>query len=569
MAVDTSGPPAGGAAGSQGSASFMHPAARALSVFDQAPAGLAVVDGRGRLEAVNPRWCSLLGCSREALLGRTLQDVLPVPMEEAPGADGEEAGPFWCRLAPGVVADSGLLLSHHPLGERGHRLLILFAEDELSDVARQDPLTGLASTVAFQDRLTHAIERADRLEQPLALLVIQLDGYRDLARQDRALAWRLLRQVSRRMAQTFRAEDSLGALGEGRWVVLIEHPVTPERLQVVVLRFQEAMEAPFELTPRPLLLTASVGIACYPEDAEDGEALFAGAEGALERTLAEGPGGYAFQRRQLHHRLDRRAEFRARLQEALFDPGHHFQLRFQPLVAPEAGHCLALETLIRWQHPHRGALQPRDFLPLVAEMGESVRLDRWVLERIIRQRRDWVAAGSPLGRLDVSVNLAVASLDQRVFDGRPLDHFLRQQEVDLDWLLLEIDAGQLMAQGGEHLHLLKRLRRLGVRLVADELDRAPLLMEALAALPLGHAKIGRRLVSSLGRKPAADRAFGALLSVLEALGIEGMLVGVETREQRREGSRPGIVMLQGNLIAPPLEAPALAEWLRRHGGEPG
>lgn len=554
MAVDASGPPSGPSSPPPGSRVAAHPMGQSALAFERAPVGLAVVDGRGLLQIANLRFCALTGRSLKSMRGRPIAELLPVAEALADEASA------WHTLElddpSGVARELRVIVQ--PLDDGKSRLLTLAALDE---AMAGDALTGLASAWLFQDRLVHAMERADRLDQGLALLLIALDGHEALpGRVGPAVARGLERQVSRRIEQTFRGEDSVARLGWARWGVLIEHPVSPQSLQVAAQRFLEAMDAPFDAADRPLLLTTSIGIARYPEDGEDDEELMARAAEALSRAGKAGPGRHDFFDVRLRRHLEEQEAFRRQLLEALLAPGKHFHIVYQPQVDPLGVTCQGLEALVRWQHPRRGLLHPRDFLPEAAAMGQLIRLDRWVLERVILQHRQWREEGSTLASLGVSVNLDVAMLEQSVFDSRPLDHFLRQQAEDLSWLSLEIEGAGLMARGEAHAHLLKRLGSLGVQLVADELGCAPLDLFQLSALPVSRAKVSRRLVSGLGRRPNADRTLAALASCLAALGVQAVGVGVETRAQLEVVRGLDFASMQGNLFSPPLGVAELATW---------
>ena len=386
MAVDASEPPSGPPSSSPDRRVAAHPSALA---FEHAPVGLAVVDGRGLLQIANPRFCALIGRSLKAMRGRPVVELLPVAEALA-----DEASSAWHTLElddPGNVSRE-LLVIVQPLDDGKSRLLTLAALDE---AVAGDALTGLASAWLFQDRLIHALERADRLDQGLALLLIELDGHEALPGQvGQRVARELERQVARRIERTFRGEDSVARLGRARWGVLIEHPVSPQSLQTAAQRFLEAMDAPFAGVGHSLLLTTSIGIARYPEDGDGDEELMTRAEEALVRAARTGAGRHDFFDARLRRRLEEQETFRRELQEALLSPGQHFHIVYQPQIDAVGGACRGVEALVRWQHPRRGLLQPRDFLPAAAEMGQLIRLDRWVLEQVIHQHRRWQEEGT-------------------------------------------------------------------------------------------------------------------------------------------------------------------------------
>lgn len=585
MSDDAIPPPSDSAASRPSERVVAHPSLQAAMAFAQAPLGLALIDERDRLQLANLAFCDLVGLSLDAMQGRRVAEVLPIGETASlglatvlpawrhlafEGLDGENRELLF-RLAD---VDDGRAVIHRGqadskgVQESALRVLTLFSLDELlAAMPGQDAFSGMVSRWLFQDRLFHAMERADRLDQGLALLLIELDDHPALPeRVDRQAAWKTMRQVARRIGQTFRGEDSVARLGAARWGVLIEHPVSPQSLQVAALRCLEVMDAPFEAAGRPLLLTTSIGIARYPEDGETDEELMACAERALGRATRSGPGGYDFFDARLRQGLEAEQDFRRELQEALLAPGQHFHVVYQPVVEPRSGQWQSLEALVRWEHPRRGLLYPRDFLPDAAAMGQLIRLDRWVLEQVIFQHRQWDGSGSALAMKGVSVNLAATMLEQRVFDGRPLDQFLRAQGQALSWLSLEFEVSGLIARGPAHRHLLERLKQLGVTLMVDDVGTQPIDLVQLAMLPFHRAKVGRGLVAGIGKQRHVEQALAALREGFMTLKIDVILVGVETPHQRDMALAMGFEQMQGNLFSPPLAEGELGDWAQAQSG---
>ncbi|SEL74886.1 EAL domain-containing protein [Halomonas daqiaonensis] len=548
-----------------------HPALLSRLVVEHTPMAMVVLDVQGRVLWANPGFFALLGMKEGDLVGKPLTDImrmvswLPVPYE----SNSELATQQWQRiwLASEGIESSRMVLMSDMTPEpapAGVARMLAFVELRAGQSGEfppfADPQTGLASQWVFEDRLHHAIERADRHDQRLATLLIRLDRADDIRQAyGEAVMQTLLPQISRRLTGTLRGEDSITYLGDDRWGVLIEHPVTPENLQAAALRCLEAMEAPFQLGRPPLLLTLSIGIAMHPDDGNTPEELMGNADHALGQAR---PASHTFFDRELKRMLSKRMALRHSLQEALLSPDRHFDVVYQPQVDLESGCCVGVEALVRWRHPKQGVLQPDAFLPMVAEMAQMVRLDRWVIEQVMAQHQRWQSAEAPLAGLRISVNLDASLLEQTVFDDRPLDRFLRQMSGELSWLSLEIDGQVLSKQADVHSLLLRRLSRMGVRLVVDNLGSAPVDLIRLAVLPVSQGKIGREMVHGLtDSSPFARQAFSALSQCLKALQLESIVVGVETVEQLTAAREKGLDQVQGNLLGTPMAASELATWL--------
>lgn len=560
-----------GEGGTGASSLRQHPALLSRLVLEHISMALVVLDVQDEVLWVNSSFQVLLGLGEGELVGKRLTDIMRM-VSWLPGQYDVEVQPVtrrWQRIwlaSEGIEASRMVLMSEAiPEGTpAGVAKMLAFVELQVGQVGEfppfSDPHTGLASRWVFEDRMRHAMERADRHDQQLAVLQVRLDRGSDVRQvYGEPVMQALLPQVSRRLTNTLRAEDSITYLGSDQWGVLIEYPVSPESLQSVALRCLEAMEPPFKLGRPPLLLTLSIGIAMYPDDGSTPEQLMTNAGQALDQAR---PASHTFFDRELRRLLSKRMALRHCLQEALLCPDRHFDVVYQPQIDLGNGRCVGVEALVRWRHPQQGVLQPDAFLPMVAEMAQMVRLDRWVIEQVIAQHQRWQAAGAPLSDLKISVNIDANLLEQTVFDGRPLDRFLRQASSELSWLGVEVD-GQVLSEHAEaHSLLLRRLSRMGVQLVVDNLGGAPVDLVRLAMLPVSQGKIGRELVHGLGdSSPFARQALSALSQCLKALQLGSIMVGVETAAQLTEARDKGLDQVQGNLLGPPMAASELAEWL--------
>src|SRR5690554_2165400 len=331
MAINQSGPSPGGRPTGPGVGH--HPVALASLAFQNAGVGLATIGAGGRLLTANAVFCQLVGLSDKELANSVDIDKL-LPVGEAlsrAGIQGEPGGWHEVYLLDAQAEGGELLLSVMDLEAEGIRLLTLVPRSLIAGGApSRDALTGLGSPALFHDRLEHALKRAERHGHSLAIMLVELDLPSRRISQERWQRWQLLGQVTRRLRRVLREEDSLARLGEGRWGVLIEQSDTPQALHAVALRLEEAMDAPFRQAAVRTLLTLSIGIARYPEDAEDIESLMASAQLALKRSRRLGPGLHAFRDSRVHRNILAHEALLEQLQDALSCPDPHFHLMFQP-----------------------------------------------------------------------------------------------------------------------------------------------------------------------------------------------------------------------------------------------
>ncbi len=541
-----------------------HPAALASLAFEGARLGLATLGADDRLLTANAAFRDLVGLSPEQPLHEIeIAKLLPIGSAlSCTVSPSVQAGWHEVYLRDAEAESGELLFSVTALDDDGIRLLTLVPRGVVSGggVSR-DALTGLGSPALFRDRLEHALARAKRHEYSLAMMVVELNLPPRRVGLVRWQRWQLMEQVTRRLVRVLREEDSLARLGEGSWGVLIEQPLTAQALHAVALRLEEAMDAPFKQGGGSTLVTLSIGIARYPEDAEDVDELMASAGVALKTSRRLGPGSHAFRDLQLRKEIEAHEALLEQLQEALLSPGAHFHLVFQPQCDVETGRWVGLEALVRWSRPGHGVIYPDELLPAIQELGAQVRLDRWVLSQALEARAGWQKSGLALGALPLSVNLSLETLDQNVFDGCPLDQFLKRYSPALEGLCLEVPASAFSGLAEEHRHLLKRLQRQGLTLVADGLESGPVSLVALAALGVRGAKLAPAIVAEMEQSRLVRQGARGLIAGLHELGLATIAVGVESESQYDRVCRLGVAGVQGNYLCPPLGADELlARW---------
>lgn len=573
MTDNSVGPQGGG-----GANMVRHPAAIARLVADKGPMASVLLDHAARILWSNERFQHLAEASADDLRGQRLADLLqllPGMSDESRALEGD-----WQRvwLTPrGGKAPRLILMSEtRPANPEREDLRLLTFIDAPAGSGRSaagpalaDPQTGLTSRWVFEDRIGHALERADRNGQQVAVLLMRLDHAERLQERGEAAVQLLLQQISRRLSGTLRAEDSVAYLGNYRWGALLEHPVSPDRLQMAALRCLEAMEAPLASETPPLLMTLSIGIAIYPADGETPAELLDAAQQALGHAE---PGRWAFLDRRLRRQLDRRLALRASLQEALLAPERHLEVVYRPQRQSKTWRCRGAECLVRWRRRRpRGGQDLAELLVQMAEPEEKVRLGRWAIGQAAWQHQQWRAQRSPLAELDITVAIDARLLTQTAFDGCTLDRFLAELQAPLDWLTLQVDSQALEALGSEHSLLFRRIARLGVRLSVGNLGGSAVNLQHLARLPIAAVTLSRQLVERpRGRgqvEPSDYRMLDALAASLQRLGLAMTADGIDMPKQLEAACLAGVERVQGRLVGSAMSAEALQRWLSGRGIE--
>ena len=443
----------------------------------------------------------------------------------------------------------GVVLNWRDITER--KLL----QERLEHQATHDPLTDLPNRTLFIDRLEHAILRAARHEKRVAVLFVDLDGFKPINDSlGHEAGDQLLVAVAGRIQKAVRASDTVGRFGGDEFAVLLEDMTGEAEITKMVERIMEGFSDAFSVAGREVRLGASVGISWRSSDEEKRKEILHKADAALYRAK-RGRTPYrvydlaADLRTGL--RSPERLELKGELRRAI--RREEFVIFFQPMVRLGGSNAIVgVEALPRWEHPERGLLLPGEFMPLVEEtMGLIVPMGRWVLGEACRQAREWQEryAGEP--PLSVSVNL---SAEQVRYPGLTQDvaSVLSESGLEAANLVLEITESTLIQDTEATEVVLGELEALGVRLAIDDFGKGYSSLSYLKMLPVNVLKIDRSFVEGLGKDPRDTTIVEAMVSLAHSLGLEAVGEGVETAEQLEHLEAMGCELAQGFYLARPL-----------------
>ncbi|QTP59520.1 diguanylate cyclase [Billgrantia antri] len=559
-----------------------HPARLVQHAFEQSQNGLVITDGDGNILLVNDAFCRIAGVDRAETSGwpiehfylsRRTPSHLPVTADTTPSLTHSWQQEVLCRSTEGeslpvLMTVDAMLDEHQQPRHFLHTFVQLFRSNgEMLDDRHWihiDPITGLPNWLLLRDRLSHALAQAERADTTLALLFIDIDQFKTINDSvGHTEGDRILGELAQRLQREVRSKDTLARLGSDQFVVLLEKDGTPEAAQLVAERLHEALEPPFTSGDRYLLMTASIGIALYPTDAQDVEPLLAAARSAMFIARKKGPGRLAFVDRRLTAQLKEKYRLESLLSEAIHMPSHHLELHYQPELDRSSLRCTGLEAVLRWKRPTHWQHPPGDYLDTLARLGLGVRLNRWMIQTAIADHRRWHDSGTALGKLPVAIQLCESHLAQDTFDHRPLDHFLRHQGHDsFEWLTLKVPAQGLGGELDKATHLLKRLERLGIRLAVEGFGSQAVDLAWLSRLPFHKATVDARL---LGMHHEGRRLLEASCRMLNALDIEPVLVSIDEGSVAAGLEGISARLVQGDLYSPAMPADALESWLETHG----
>lgn len=432
-------------------------------------------------------------------------------------------------------------------------------EQQLEQMAHYDSLTGLANRLLLTDRLTHAMADAERYGNALAVVYIDLDGFKEVNdTHDHHVGDRLLQVIAARMKDIVRDSDTLARLGGDEFVAVLNHFQQEQQGAMLLDRLLEAIQKPIEIDGKRLQISASFGVSVFPQkDGIDPDQLLRQADQAMYTAKTRGKNQY--------HYFDEAVELRARAQEAEINrlrqalKQREFVLFYQPKVDLRTGKILGAEALLRWQHPEQGLLAPASFLPRLNRHPFSVELGEWVIDEALRQLQAWCIEGLDLS---VSVNLFHLQLEQESFVEVLQHHLAVYPDVPPTLLEFEIIETDALRDIEVVSMIVKHCAELGIRFHIDDFGTGYASLAYLRKLPVHSLKIDRSFVQGMHEQADDQAIVEAIIRLGQAFQVDIIAEGVERIEHGQLLMQLGCHVLQGYRISRPVPADELVMWLQ-------
>ncbi|MCC2961092.1 EAL domain-containing protein [Massilia sp. IC2-278] len=536
-------------------------------------ASLALVD-------VSDGACRLLGFSREALLridpvalGLTTADQLQRHLDtngaahesdiaetELLRAGGEGAVPVEISWQWEEAGSSKLLIAvARDISERRH------AQQRLKHLASYDALTGLPNRTLFFQNLREAIELAQDKAWRVAVLFITLDRFKIVNDSlGPALGDELLRQFSNRLMRVMDLRDAVGRLGGDEFAVVLNMTREQEHEPVhVANEIREALRTPFDLNGKKAVLTASIGIAMYPDDALEPGTLVKYADTAMVRAKEAGRDGYRFFTAGMNVQVLARLDLEVALRGAL--EGEQFVLHYQPKLELNTGRVTGVEALLRWNRPGHGLVYPAEFVPVLEETGMVVRIGDWIVDAACRQIAEWNEQG--VREVRVAVNVSSRQFVEGDLEG-VVRAAIERHGIDPGMLELELTESALMTNAERTIEVLQRLKKLGIRIAIDDFGTGYSSLAYLKRFPIDKLKIDIAFVRDIVTNPDDAAIALAIISMAHSLHMQVIAEGVETRAQMAYLRRNRCDEIQGFHFSRALPAAQLAALVRKNRAAP-
>jgi diguanylate cyclase (GGDEF)-like protein len=431
-------------------------------------------------------------------------------------------------------------------------------EQQLHHQAFHDPLTGLPNRALFMDRLQHALTRANRRGNKVAVLFTDLDNFKVINDSlGHEVGDQLLVAVAERLKTCLRPEDTAARLGGDEFTILVEDIAGVGEGVQIAKRIAEILQPPFALEDQEVFATVSTGIALNSPAQEHSADLLRHADLAMYRAKHRGKARYEVFEPSMDAKAVERLILETGLRRALVR--QQFRVYYQPIVALENDKVAGVEALVRWEHPQRGLLLPEAFLSVAEETGLIVRIGQWVLREASKQARIWQERYPGTPPLTISVNLST----REFFHPKLVAEVLGESEIDPASLQLEITEGAMTTNGTSSTdRTLRNLKRMGVQLAIDDFGLGYSSLSYLKRFPVDFLKIDRSFIAGLRGEPNGvskdTEITKAMIELTHALGLRVIAEGVETSEQLAQLRNMKCDFAQGNYFSEPLPSEALA-----------
>lgn len=541
-----------------------------MQAVQQSPIGFVVTDAQHRIELVNQAYADIHGSSIGELLGHTPFGILlqenPHSTLDAMKRQLSEGKPWQGELirrsktGQEIIASTLIFPVRNAAGEVINHLAHLEDITEkkqsaarIQQLSYYDQLTGLPNQTLLQEHFQYTRARA----QPLAVLWINLDHFKDINDSlGHHVGDTLLLEIARRLRTTLRGQDVLSRYASDHFVAILPGLTQAETANLAE-KLLDTVSEPIELAGQDISISASIGIALCPDDAEQFEPLFKHAETAMYRAKGDGRNRCCFFTPEMQIHASHLLTLGGALKQA--QQRGELRLVYQPQLRLSDGQILGAEALLRWDSPQWGAVGPSEFIPIAESTGLILPIGEWVLQTAVNQIRNWLDRGLP--EMSIYVNLSALQFDQPDLPER-ISQILEDAQVPPQCLALELTEAVAMRSPDIAAQKMHALNKLGIRLAIDDFGTGYSSLIYLKQFKIQKLKIDQRFVHDISRDPTDQAIATAIIQMARSLDIGVIAEGVETAEQIEILQACGCDDIQGYYFSRPLPPDEFEAFIR-------
>jgi diguanylate cyclase (GGDEF)-like protein len=533
------------------------------AVIEAIPDQLFELDGQGRCLSVHTPPQGALIDPRNSPPGCNLLEVLPAEAADNCQRALEEARLQGFSIGQQLLISQGeqtrcYELSVSTLHQGPNTSFVMLARDisqrlrdqqHIEYLAHFDALTSLPNRTLFASRVEQALILCERSQQTLAVLFMDLDHFKNINDLlGHPVGDALLVEVARRIQPLIRDEDTFSRQGGDEFILVLPY-VDAQGAAHLARHIQSLLDQPFRIDTHNQQISASIGIAMFPEDGSTVETLARHAEIAMYRAKQDGRNQHAFFTQEMQAQSARTLQLESALRNALSQG--ELEVYYQPQLSVD-GQLVGAEALLRWKHPELGFISPAEFIPIAESSGQILRIGEWVLRTACAQMQRWLEAGYP-AHTTMAVNLSMAQFRAQGLLKLIAD-VLQQSGLPAHCLELELTESVAMHKPASVVQMIRELRKLGVRLAIDDFGTGYSSLSYLKQLEVHKLKIDQSFVHDINRDGSDQRIVQAIIGMAHGLGMLTIAEGVETSEQLQQLTLMGCQEVQGYLFSRPLPA---------------
>lgn len=541
--------------------------------LEQSPNTTIITNLDGHIEYVNAAFIKATGYEKEEALGKrpSILKSGKTPMQTYEAMWGaltqgqEWHGEFINRRKDGseyiesvnaspVISSEGTIT--HYMAVKEDITEKKRSQERIHHLANFDNLTGLPNRFQLMERLKYEISNAKRNKSTFSIMFLDLDHFKDINDTlGHSTGDALLIELSKRFNGLLREVDMVSRLGGDEFIFMLPH-TDSNGIPSVAQKILTTIDKPVKIDHHELIVTASIGIAIYPDDGADAEALSKNADTAMYRAKQQGRNTYAFYTQQMQLRSTRNLQLTHALHQALAK--EQFFLVYQPQIALDTNRVAGVETLLRWDHPQLGPISPAEFIPLAEESGLIIPIGEWVLEQAIIQAKSWIDQGIPPMTLSVNLSAVQFRLPNLT---EMVTQLLQKYEMQPHCLELELTETVAMHDPQSAYNIISDLDKEGIRMAIDDFGTGYSSLSYLKKFQLSKLKIDQSFIRDISTDPEDKAIVAAIINMAKSLGLKTIAEGVETSEQLAYLKEQQCDIIQGYYFSRPLDAKALQEFI--------